>query len=288
MYYLTWISRLPGEKELYSLFETHTESRIALDEDSLKFFIAEYGAEIKNAILDRGEIYIKDWLSSQYITKGKLVNTKNSILLTKINEDLFEILISPGIVKYANAKQLKHYIKSNKLKNCTNLRGINGKTEYKSVGTYTTTTDKKFNDQIDKKYQTFILKTLVIGCNMSFKYIIRDHEVKLIRYTGNSKRVIIPDFITTICSNAFIPSSSMHTDSDDSIDDKVYELTLSEGLKFIGNRAFQDNNIKKVIIPSSVKHLYKSTFAGNHELCNIHGTFFKDKIILLNSNTKIL
>ena len=67
---------------------------------------------------------------------------------------------------------------------------------------------------------------------MSFDYMIEGTNVKLKRYTGTTKYVIIPKFITSIMARAFDNC-------------KIETLTLEEGLGAIGAYSFGDCSIKQ-------------------------------------------
>ena len=88
---------------------------------------------------------------------------------------------------------------------------------------------------------------------MSFDFIIEGTEVKVKNYTGNSKKVIIPNFVHTICEEAF---RNKH----------IQEIRLNEGLRFIGRKAFTGNNLKQVVVPKSMElmHRYAFEYGGNN------------------------
>ncbi len=83
---------------------------------------------------------------------------------------------------------------------------------------------------------------------------INDYEIfedELIRYKGNSKKVIVPNGITTIGASAFWDCTS------------VVEIQLPETLTRIGGDAFYYcKNLEKLVIPKSVWIMGNNPFAG--------------------------
>ena len=113
--------------------------------------------------------------------------------------------------------------------------------------------EKKITAEIDKQYESFILMTRTLGIDCSFKYTISGTKVALESYTGSSKHVIVPKFITLINSKVF------HNKG-------LTGLSLNDGLETIGIRSFASNNIDEIDIPKTVKKIDKQAFYGNSQL----------------------
>ena len=74
----------------------------------------------------------------------------------------------------------------------------------------------------------------------------------LIKYTGNEKKVIIPEYIQNIASNAFSGNKSLE------------EVVFPEGLISIENQAFyMCTNLDNVKLPDSVRQLGSEVFTGS-------------------------
>lgn len=97
--------------------------------------------------------------------------------------------------------------------------------------------DKK-HEEIEHIYNNYQDKSLAIGLDQGFKYHIINNKVVVDVFTGCSKELYIPDFVS--CIRGRVPST-------------VEKIHLREGLEVIGDGALifcQDTN---VIIPSTVK-----------------------------------
>ena len=111
---------------------------------------------------------------------------------------------------------------------------------------------------------------------MSFKYKIENREVKIESYTGTSQRVVIPNFVSTICRSAFNNTG-------------VLEIKLNEKLKYIGSYAFKECNIKEIVIPESVEIICKNALMYNRQETYIANSGFNTKVVrIMNKDTIII
>lgn len=94
---------------------------------------------------------------------------------------------------------------------------------------------------------------------------------RLIRYVGNSKKVVIPEGITSLESGLFWDNQT------------VEEVVMPSTLKDFGGDTFYNcRNLKKVNIPLNVQQLGNNPFAGcpNLELnCDSHSYILKDGVL---------
>ena len=113
--------------------------------------------------------------------------------------------------------------------------------------------NQEFIDKIDELYKEFILRTRAIGLDCAFKYRVYGEKVTLEAYEGSSIHAIVPKFVTIIDNLSFYRQN-------------ITKLSLNDGLKLIGERAFAANNIDEVDIPKTVTCISKYAFRGNSQL----------------------
>ena len=266
MIYLIGVRKL-FNKTNYTLIETETESFFTWDSKLVEKLLSK--TTIKNVRLIDGEIKIKNWCNDLSCVKLSIVLGSEYTLLCKIDEDKFKITSSAEMVEYINAAQLKRYIQESKIANCSVING-----EYKSIDTYNVTKNIQFEQYISNQYERYIAMTRLTGQNTTFNYVIEGREVKLRKYTGTSKKVIVPKFITSIMSRAFMGSD-------------ITEVKLEQGLKTIGSLAFNNCELYKITIPETVEFIGLGALYGNRELVADRGDY-KDTITILNKNTTII
>ena len=259
MLYLLKVEDMGDNSYNYRMFETHTESVITGNITCIRKLVSKCKMEPVNMELTNQGLRIKHWPNKH--------KNYTFILLGKITVDRFKLIGIGGTTIYMEAGELKQNIASNTIGNCSIENG-----EYKSIDTYKISIDSKFEKHIETKYNEFRSKALILGLDISFRYNIENDEVRVIDYTGKSKKVIIPNFITTICEYAFSNS-------------EIQELRLNKGLKHIGSNAFANNNINSVEIPKTVEFVSYNAFEDNSNLVNMSG--YKDTVKKL-SNTTIL
>ena len=251
---------------IYCLFETHTESIIECREPAVVRLVNRCNMETVNIKIIDDKVKVKTWpndIEKQYI------KNITYILMGKVNEQRFKLIRLDNKIIYMDEIRLKQYIESNNIINCSFKNG-----EYKSIDTYNTSIDDKFRQYIDKEYNKFIAKTALVGRQISFDYSIENTEVKITKYTGKDKRVIIPNFITTVNEGAFSNKG-------------IEELILNDGLKYIGSKAFTYNTLKYVQIPKTVEFIGIGAFRGNNGITSVTGGY-TDALEKLNEDTKLL
>ena len=248
MIYLTKVERKNSKELVYNIFETHTESIITADEELVIKLINTHGIEAKNIYIENNKVKVKEWPHSIIpYSENREDRTSDYILLSKINENRFKLFNCVTGVIYAFENYLKELIKFDRVANCTNDEKI-----YKSIDTYSIKTDLAFAESINNKYTEFRGKTLLLGMDISFNYIIENDEVKITKYTGNSHKIILPNFITTICDSAFEYRG-------------IQELTLNTELRYIGSNAFKGNRLKFIELPDKVRLVGQNAFDFNSE-----------------------
>lgn len=139
--------------------------------------------------------------------------------------------------------------------------------------------------EIAEKYKNFILKNSVLGIDNSFEYVVDGENVILFKYTGKSKKVIVPNFITEIGNGAFFTYNN-NTNFE-------YSIELREGLKRIGTYAFARLKIECIEIPKSVEVIRRGAFCRSSLIEGAYGMSDDDnkinfnKVKLLNKNTVV-
>ena len=249
----------------YRLFETNTETFFNCNGAELKKLMVETNINIKNASIISGEIVENTWCSK--INRGGDLKFTSSdyILICKIDKNKFKLINNEKDIIYVDTKQLYRHAKHSRIYNCSIEAEI-----INAIDTYSINKDTHFEENIAKKYENYTAKTALLGRKMSFDYIIEGQEVKLRKYTGATKNVIVPSFITSIMENAFYLC-------------KIDILTLDEGLKYIGGYAFNGCKLAEVTIPKTVEFIGRGAFYGNKRLVEIGGEY-TDKIKLLTEN----
>ena len=255
----------------YTLFETHTDSMLRGNIEYIKELLIDYKLKIKNAHLKDGELQIKQWPH----TVKQTTNNSRYVLLSKINENKFKLVQHDRTIQFMSAEELKINIERSNVMNCAYeiIEGV-GDT-YKSIDTYTITEDKEFEALIDSKYEEFSSKSRMLGLDMSFNYRVENKEVKLYSYKGESKRVILPSFVTSICSNAFVNT-------------RIEEIQLNEGLNYIGHVAFENCRLKQLVIPKSVQLMYQRAFMYNGSDIYLQDKFNTKVVKILNDKMILL
>ena len=257
----------------YSLFETNTESTLSGNREFVLELVQKYGMEAKNFSIKHGLIEPNNWPNEIRRTKefNRSIEAKY-ILLANKEEKQFKIVEHTGYTGYCGPEKLKLYIEESKMANCTFNKDTQ---EYKSVDTYIIKNDSKFSAYIALKYAEFRAKVWLLGLDISFDYTIEGEDVRLTRYTGTSRKVILPSFITIIRQNAFLG-------------DYITDIKFSTGLKFIGSWAFDRNDIAYVEFPESVEFIGQKAFFENNMLLNTNNKLDENKYKVLNNKAIVL
>ena len=229
--------------------------------------------DIVNVKIVNKETVIEGWFNGIHNAIGKTATETSTgahyVLLCKLDKNKYKIVDYNGKVSYIGKRQLYKHTWNGVVANC--------KIEDEkiiSVGTYDIIENTEFNKHIAEKYNIYIAKTNLLGHNMSFDYTIEGSKVKLVQYTGTSKTVIIPKFITTIMNRAFS-------------DCKTETITLDRGLNHIGGYAFKGCNITQITIPDTVELICPWAFYSNRSLINTEGEYTQ-KIKLMSNKTKVI
>ena len=174
----------------YYMFETHTESILKMSKESLIQLITEYKMEAKNVYIKNGEIQIKKWPHNitKYTEKEKH-STVDHILLSKVTERSFKVFRFTDETLQITDTYLKKIIRDGRVANCSYAK--DKEPVYNSIDTYETKTDTDFEKQIAKKYEEFRAKTLLLGMDISFKYVIENKDVKLKNKITSTKVIFI-------------------------------------------------------------------------------------------------
>ena len=246
MLYIIAIKETYSEGNLYTIFESQTESIFYGNIEFLEKIIFRHNLKIKNIEIDNKRLKIKTRFNGIHymeLGEGTGGSKKNKnipigadyILLCKVENNSYKLVSYTGGVYYADSKELMQHINEDNIANCTIKDG-----KYESVDVYKGQADNQFTDQITKKYARHLALTQMFGNIMTFEYITEGQEVKLSKYTGTTKDVIIPNFITSIMYQAFY-------------DTKIETVILGTGIKYIGREAFKLCSISEVVIPENVK-----------------------------------
>ena len=242
---------------IYYIYETHTESIIKGDEIFIIGLINKSGLKIENVYTEGNKVKIKPW--PNYVSAEGMNEADRGfiyVLLGRENNRMFKLVNTLGDKLYVYEERLKELIEADRVENCTYEKYEDKETIYKSMDTFNIKTDSKFTSNINKKYEEFRAKTLLLGLDISFEYIIENDEVKITKYTGKSKRILLPNFITTICKEAFKNKG-------------ITSLELNVGLKYIGNKAFEDNHITDIRLPKTLELVGQEAFQYNGR-CNVY------------------
>ena len=260
------------DEDSYIFFETGTDSFFKGDDEFLQDLISINEIEIKNIVLHGRKYQPKPWPNKMYCKRILDMDSGEPyILLCQLGADNFKLVsCAEEAIRYMSSKYLKDYTNANKIANC--FRGSQGK--YESIDTYNAIKNTEFEEDIGKKYKRYEAISAMLGHKASFKYTIEGREVKLVKYTGIAKEVIIPNFITSIMTEAFYSSG-------------IEELTLNQGLKSIGRAAFGDCKLSNIIIPETVEFIGEQAFFGNRRIGTLNGQYTKG-IEILNKKTVVL
>ena len=279
-----------GNREIlkYKLVDTLSESNWELTPNQLKQIMQSPFTKVSNATLQNGNIRIQKWINKvataesrpnmidlvNNISKVKEDNKCPFILLSENNDEYKVTNYRGGITKFS-FKGLKNRIYLDEVANCTIIDDkLIWEAEYKIIA------DKEFEKDIANKYKIFTAKMSMLGYGKtSFEYEIENHQVKIRNYTGTSKNVIIPSFITVIMEDAF-KEVTLET------------LDLNEGLKIIGEFAFSpkwvSEDLENVEIPSTVELVGLGAFKNNTKMFTINSQFTTNKLKIRNNKTIVI
>ena len=257
------------KEETYELFETGSESFIQGNAERLARFQLLHGININNMHIIVPQAGSENPWGRLRCENLTLDRAAGYTLLCLVN-DKFKLVKRNREIEYVSLNQLKKYTGDHKMTNCEIREG-----QLHTVNTYAVTEDAQFKQNIHKQYARYEALSTVLGGRMSFGYTIEGSEVKLIKYTGTNKNVIVPKFITSILADAFLNTG-------------IDTITLEPGLKSIGSHAFIRCNLAEIVIPESVEFIGEMAFSHNERLLTKAGKYKKHKITILSEKTIVM
>ena len=264
MMYVVSTGQYFDKSEMCIVFDENTESSFSSNTEALNKLIQEnmmapgYMQSAKNSL----------WYNEVY-SRIRDVGAQFTVLC-KV-DDKFKLVGHREKVGYVNTEQLREYVKEHNVTNCE----IKTNGEFRFTGVHELARDTEFEDYINKKYERYVLKSTLMGRNMAFDYIIEGKRIKLKKYTGTTKNVIVPEFINTIMNRAFQ-------------DTGIEQILIQDGLEYIGCSAFKDCKLSTITIPSTVKFIGKEAFHRNKRLLTSENEYREEKIKIINAETVAL
>ena len=252
---------------LYYIFETNTESTIKCSGEVLKQLISSKAIEVKNVNLSENTLEIKTYANEIH---NQLLFGSNSgaeyIVLCLASKNKYKIVKYDGKVEYINTEKLFDYFKQEKIYNYVmqNNKPV-------LMDRYKVTDNQQFKESIAEKYKKYTALTAMLGSKSTFNYEVEGDVVRLAEYTGESRDMIIPNFITAIKQRAFISKW-------------MQSVTIGNSVEYIGSNAFKGCNISEITIPEQVKFIGGSAFSGNKKLVGIRNDY-KETIKILGKST---
>ena len=264
------ITELSDKSRVFMLFESNTESFFGGNGQDLKRLIKIHNMHPTNIELLDSETESEHWINKVHHKNNDISKGANYILLCEMYDNRFKTASYDGRISHINSYELKLLARQRRIANCTvEDRAL------KMEPAYHITNNTQFEEEIAERYKIYEAKSILLGRKMSFEYTVEGTKVKLLKYTGTTKNVIIPKFITTIMKEAFI-------------DCGIETLTLDDGLKYIGTRAFKNCNLSKVTIPQTVKFMGQGVFSTNIRILTVHGAYRNDRVNILSKDTTVL
>ena len=284
IYIICVIKHITGGATYYRGFETCTESTLVMTSTKLIHILKNTKIQIVNASLQGDNVVLKKWANSITIEEKRNIGSRaetekfgSDYILIKKENDYYKVVDYLGNVYKIWIEDLKEYVESGNVANCS----ISSRSNRVSCqDTYRIKKDLNFERLIASKYDGFVAKTLMLSCgNMTFNYAIENDVVQLTKYTGSSREVIVPPFVTAIGKDAFKGKG-------------VNSVKFSNGLKIIGEMAFhpggKSSGLDQIEIPETVELIANNAFMGNHIMDRADGTLNMKRFKLLGDKTIIL
>ena len=313
MIYIIELIKL-NNRQQYKIFDTHSESSMTVDVEIMYNIIANCRSQVINAYIQDNSIILKKWPkkhagveikdtenehSVRFTGSNCLLVSKNNTTYKVVcrygsvhklsNWEIIEKVMTGGIVncriiqfsKYTILNQLLRLyqkltgnIESDKSTNCSIIENFDIK--IKALDVQTIQKDTEFEKEIALKYKNFNAKTkLLYHESMAFDYEIEGQEVRISKYIGSSKNIILPSFVTSIMYRAFWGIG-------------VETIKLNEGLKTIATEAFISNRLEEVELPSTVEIVGNAAFRFNEKLFTAENKIDTNRFKLLNNKTILL
>ena len=290
LYIISTVKSYDGKVTSYKVFDTHSEMLMILGVEILISIIKSgeihiANTAIANTAMDNNNLVVKDWENGKSIDRQDYPSSSKTrhfgpeyVILAEGNNS-YKIIDYKGNIQYKQLEALKTLALSGKVANCK-LQNTKGIWKFTTQDTYNIHKDEEFEKQIKSKYDSFIAKSALLGYkNLDFTYQIENDDVRLEKYIGSAKSIMLPSFITVIMPEAFMYSG-------------VEEVNLNEGLKTIGKRAFANKrttiSIHQIEIPSTVQFIGQGAFAGNNKIINKDYSINTARFKLRNNETIIL
>ena len=258
----------------YRIFETLSESVMLIKPNTLKKIMQDTKIEVVNARIQNDNIVIKDWGKGQTIQQPKIKGSNDFIQTGPKYTLISKTVSSYKIARYngSYSDMLSEEFKTSiDPKDIANYNTLIGPIDIQNIQK-----DEEFNSYIEEKYKIFKAKTNILGYkDTSFEYVIESREVKLSKYTGSNKDIILPSFITAIYDYAL---SSR----------RIENIRLNEGIRVIGSNAFSFNLIERIEIPETMELIGVEAFYGNAKLSKDNGDILYTDRFKLRSNKTIV
>ena len=263
MIYVISISnkKLTNREDIYTFYETTTGSFFSGSEQLLQDLITKGKVHQNHNRLIGKDKTDKVWFHNMNREYFNGNNGSLLILLCERTDGNFKLVSWDRKIFIVSPLRLTNFVASNKVANC-----VLENNEIKQEGTYNTEEDIDFEKTIAEKYEKYVVLTSMLGCKLTFSYVIEGKEVIIKQCKEATEKVIIPQFITAIWDSAFFRK-------------EIKELTINEGLKSIGSYSFGVNDISKLVIPKSMEFISLHAFSGNKRLINEEG--YTDNIKIL-------
>lgn len=260
MIYITEIIEQAGVVKDYVVFETNTESSFQIEGSWLENLSARFGFNVVNSREQSSPWYNRIKRRTHRSEEGI-----DYILLCK-QGNKYKLIKYTGVTRVVDIETVKGLTYKNKIANCFEING-----SYELFDAYDIPRSLEFEALINKKYTGYVAKSSLLGHKMSFEYAIENNKVKLIEYTGQSKNVILPSFITSINADAFVNR-------------EIETIILNGELEYIGCSAFERCNLREITIPENVKFIGVNAFHKNEKLLG-KSNIYTDKVKILNNKT---
>lgn len=228
----------------YFLVEEYSGSKVLVQNYNLIDMMKKQPTLVCNLRLINNSIELKNWPQSIRIIRGGMENGCEYILISVSGPNMFNLLDTNGVEIWMTLDQLVKRVKRHEIANCNWNEQIQ-KIEYMDLKFREV--DLKFKSNIEDKYSRFLDKQMILGLRMGFRYHIQNRIVILDTYKGDSKTVVVPDFVTIINKWAF--------------KDKIIKsVKLGKSVEIIGEEAFLNCKLKSIDIPAGVRYIGKHAF----------------------------